>query len=24
MFIDNFVTFEKDVPAAVKSAGPQL
>ena len=24
MFIDNFVTFEKDVPASVKSAGPTL
>ena len=24
MFIDNFVTFEKDVPASVKDAGPKL
>jgi len=24
MFIDNFVTFEKDVAPAVKSAGPTL
>ena len=24
MFIDNFVTFEKDVPASVKEAGPRL